>query len=353
MRTKPLIVVSLAAFAACAARSRADVVHDGRAPFENVEILGLVDADLRFKTKDARILSRVATELKYIALEDATVSARNLSEAERDADRAKTKEAIALYERVRADEKGWGGAFATMRLAQLHDKRGSFTLAFDAWLALTPNHPKLAQRVVPKKMPAAGSKAAQDALAQIAAAEKNKQPADVAAALAKMRKQIDADAPVRPSEPRAGEQAPRETGGKPAPRAGSMSAAKSSEGVSKARGAIASGNLDEAGKLVAAGRASARKGDMPDWLMVEAEYEMARKAYDRAALAAMRVVALHPDSGQVGAALLMAGQAYEGLGRPSKSVHLYEECTKAKGVPPTVRDEAQSRLAALRKAASS
>lgn len=84
------------------------------------------------------------------------------------------------------------------------------------------------------------------------------------------------------------------------------------------------------------------------WRIVEAELAMAQERYAAAGLAAMRVVILHPRSRQVGVAYYWTARAYEGLDRPRMAVSLYESCVAHKTTGRTIREKAETRLAALK-----
>ncbi len=127
----------------------------------------------------------------------------------------------------------------------------------------------------------------------------------------------------------------------------------------QARDAIQSGDLKRAARLLRKAAGVKKRSERLAWLLVAAELEHAKKRYDRAGLAAMRLVILHPRSEHVGTALYWAARSYEGLQRPRKAIELYNECLRktskrrnaerSKRGLGSIRKHAKARLAAMRK----
>lgn len=117
----------------------------------------------------------------------------------------------------------------------------------------------------------------------------------------------------------------------------------------RAREAIAAGDLKKAKELLGASARVTSSSEKQAWLLLEAEYQLTRKRYAKAGLAAMRVVIMYPDSELVGEAFYWAGRAYEGLARPAKAVELYGECVGRKQTDAGARKLARARLDELEK----
>jgi tetratricopeptide (TPR) repeat protein len=116
----------------------------------------------------------------------------------------------------------------------------------------------------------------------------------------------------------------------------------------QARGLMDNRNWAGAARLVARGASVRDSAERAAWLCLEAELEFGRGRFIPAALAGMRLSILHPNNRQAGAGYYWAGRAYEELGRPAKSIELYEECLASRRTPEGVRRLAESRLAALK-----
>jgi tetratricopeptide (TPR) repeat protein len=117
----------------------------------------------------------------------------------------------------------------------------------------------------------------------------------------------------------------------------------------RAREAVASGDLKTAKQMLNTATRVTASAEKQAWLLVEAEYELARKRFAKAGLAAMRVAILNPDSESAGEALYWAARAYEGLQRPAKAIELYKECAARKGTDAAIRKLARTRLGELEK----
>ena len=133
---------------------------------------------------------------------------------------------------------------------------------------------------------------------------------------------------------------------------GPVSSTESAELRDQARKAIEKGDFAAALKLVDRTRSIVTPTERTAWWLIEAELEYAQKRFTKSALAAMKIVVLHPKSQQTGAGLYWAARSYEAIGRPAKSVALYEECLANRKTPSGLRDAAKSRLAELKKKTS-
>ncbi len=116
--------------------------------------------------------------------------------------------------------------------------------------------------------------------------------------------------------------------------------------------AIETGDLRQASRLLRQAAGVKKRAERQAWLLLRAELDCAKKNYPRAGLAAMRLVILHPRSGQTGDALYWAGRAYEGLGRPHQAAALYDECLAHQRTKASIRKLVQARQAALPKQVS-
>ncbi|MBI5763886.1 MAG: tetratricopeptide repeat protein [Planctomycetes bacterium] len=130
---------------------------------------------------------------------------------------------------------------------------------------------------------------------------------------------------------------------KPRPLTSKESAALREE----ARAAISSGDFTKAAALIERTRKVTATSEQAAWLLIESECEYGRRAWTKSALAAMRIIALHPKSDHAGAALYWAARAYEQIGRPAKAAELYRECVDHKRTPASLRDAAKARLLEL------
>lgn len=326
----------------------ADTVHDGSGAYDGVRILGIVDDELRFRMPDGRVLNKLATELRWISVSSERDRAADaLSRAEQLRDRGRPKRATQQYAEVRSETRiRWMQGFAIMRLGQIHDRRGQFADALDAYLALAPRNPILARRIVPRNLPAAGTKAARAALTKIAAARRRPQPADVSVMLRRLRKDIESGKGTTgdADESKPAESRNRRDRTKTSGRSGRNATGTRKNALAGVRKAIARGDLTEASKRFAAGRKATKPAEEPVWLVLEAELLHAGKDHTGAGLAAMRVVVLHPQSEHVAAALYWAGRSFESMGRRHKALRLYAECLRQDRIPPAVRELTEARI---------
>lgn len=320
--------------------TQADMVHDSAGSFQNVQIVGIVDDELRFRMPDGRTIAKRAAEVAWITVSaDADPAAGDLNLAENARRRGRLATAIGHYSSVRADAAlEWMRAFAVMRLASANDELGELGPALEFYLELAGTHPLLARSVVPMNLPGKGSDEADEALGRIGAELRRAGSKDVKAALSRLQKEI-----------RTGSRARRDSVA-PA-KAGDRGEVRSpaSGPMELVRAAIAKGLIAKAEVLYETGLKESRVRDRPAWLVLEAELGFASKDYADGGLAAMRVVALHGDSAEVPAALYWAGRNYEGLGRPAKAVELYRECLKRDDVVESTRGAASGRLESLTK----
>src|SRR5205823_3870609 len=107
-----------------AASASADIVHDGRGSFGDVEIIGFNDDSLAFRMADGRLVSRPALDVKYIQVFSShDRMGEVLSEAERLNSKGEVMTAIGLYRQVASNARAsWLADFAEFRQAQVQDK---------------------------------------------------------------------------------------------------------------------------------------------------------------------------------------------------------------------------------------
>lgn len=117
----------------------------------------------------------------------------------------------------------------------------------------------------------------------------------------------------------------------------------------RALDAIRRHDFNDAEKLIREGRKTRSISKKDEWTIVESYLELERKNYAKAGLLAMQIVILREKSDEFARALFCAGRAYEGLGRPNKSIELYEECRRHQPAPESVVKAATQRLELLRK----
>ena len=117
----------------------------------------------------------------------------------------------------------------------------------------------------------------------------------------------------------------------------------------RAREALKAGDLDRATRLLRRSAGVKKRSERQAWLLLAAELAHTKGEPARAALAAMRLVILHPKCDHVGAALFWAGRSYEDLRRPHKAIALYNQCLERKGAGSSIRKRARARLAIVRK----
>lgn len=122
---------------------------------------------------------------------------------------------------------------------------------------------------------------------------------------------------------------------------------ESAEMRARARKAIKDGDLGAAEALLRDGARVKGRAEREAWMLIEAEYRLAKKQPAAAGLAAMRLVILRPDSERVGEALYWAGRSYEGLKRPYKAIELYGQCLAHQKTDDATRKLAKARLTKL------
>ena len=316
----------------------ADIVHDGRGPFQNVRIIGIVDDELRFRMPDGRTIAKRASELEWITVSAGRgPTAPTLNRAENARRLGKLARAIGHYSSVRTDaELPWMRAFAVMRLASANDRLGEFVPALDFYLELAGTHPLLARSVVPTHLPAKGSAEAKAALGRIKAELRRSLSKDVKAALNRLQKVIQTGRRAKP-----------DSDGKKKAHARGKTRSSAYTQMDLVRAAIADGMIARAEVLFESGWKESKARDRPAWLVMEAELRCAAQDYAAGGLAAMRVVALHGDSPEAAAGLFWAGRNFEGLGRPAKAKELYLECLQQADLGEPVRALATARLESL------
>ena len=124
---------------------------------------------------------------------------------------------------------------------------------------------------------------------------------------------------------------------------------ESAELRARARKAIKNGDLGAAEALRREGVRVKDPAEREAWMLIDAEYRLAKKQPAAAGLAAMRLVILRPDSERVGEALYWAGRSYEGLKRPYKAIELYGQCLAHQKTHDPTRKLAKARLTKIEK----
>lgn len=380
----------------------ADTVLDSRGVFANVSIVGMDDGKLVFRFVDGRNLSRSLLDVREVTLSTgADPAADELTRGEALLKQKRYEQALALYERARrAGEKEWLRTFATYRMIAVNDALGRFGGAVSAYLSLVEKHPTLILPAVPRNYPTAGTPEAAALMKDLDQREKAAQTDAMRRAIQRVRdvmsgavdeseKTARKNAPRSATRPESKSPAPDNAGQKPDPdradaandgiapppdqSAGSKASVRDKPGENarpaskrktqpKAARPTASiyrsldaGKLDEAKAELERGMAKVLP-DAPSsrdvWWLAESEYELAAGHADRAGVAAMKVVAVMPDSPYYAEALFAAGRAYETL-RPEKARNLYEECLKSPRCDEDLKAQAALRLAALAKAQAS
>lgn len=122
--------------------------------------------------------------------------------------------------------------------------------------------------------------------------------------------------------------------------------------------ALKAGELDKADAILRSAhpRVHAQKGgakpeERGEWWLLEARLEFAREQYPEAGLAAMRIVALLPESKRVADGWYWAGRAYEKMNRPEKANQLFKKCFDRAAPESDLQKKARARLTAHQKKA--
>jgi len=303
--------------------ARADTVDDKDGLFTHVTILELDDEQLVFVFNDGRTLQRAADAIRSIVLSEGNdPAAEDLTKAELLRTQGKRREALDLYKQAaKTCQKAWVRDFAVMRIVGICDELGELWIAYRAYLSLAETHPRLCERIVPKRIPRKDSKVCRDILADIDGAMEARQSDNVTGAMTHFRNAI---LRLKPSEPVAAVPGPQPTADSP-PAASVRPPVESaiSPRLATVRDSLTHGDLAVAARGLDECRALATPGDEPALLLIEAELALARGEVRQAGLAAMRIVASHPNSPQTADALFVAGQTQEKLGRTEKALELY------------------------------
>ncbi len=303
--------------------ARADSVDDKDGLFTHVTILELDDDQLVFVFNDGRTLQRAADAIRSIVLTEGNdPAADDLSKAELLRTQGKRREALDLYKQaVKTCQKPWVRDYAVMRIVGICDELGELWIAYRAYLSLAETHPRLCERIVPKRIPRKDSKVCREIVADIDAAMTERPSDNVVGAMTHFRNAV---LRLKPSEPVAA--APGTTPTVNSPPAASVRPpveSAISPRLATVRDSLSRGDLAATARGLDECRALATPGDEPALLLIEAELALAKGEVRQSGLAAMRIVASHPNSPQVAEALFVAGQTQEKLGRTEKALDLY------------------------------
>lgn len=331
---------------------RADSVTDDRGVFGAVVVYGFSDGKLAFRFADGRVLERPIAVVRSISLDvESDPAADELGRAETLRQHKQFAEAAPIYDRCRGvTTHDWLRDYATFRQIEAYDESGAFSDAVDCYLALSARHPSLVKSHAPRRVPATDSIAARQIRQKLDALAAKQQPASTAEAIERVQGLLDGAAGAGQSQRPASRpaKAPRSaktaTRGKYQPRSLRITA-----GVYRL---MQSGKSQEAWSRIEKGLATASDRDRDVWWLVESEYHLALGEMDKAALAALKVYALCPDSPYVAEALLLAGQGYERI-RPGKAESLYELCLKHPTLNDGIRTKVRERLSLLKKTTAS
>ena len=361
-RIPVLTVAFVVNVAALCPTVRADTVSDERGMFAGVTVVGMDDGKLVFRFNDGRSLSRGVTGIHNVTLDaGADPAAGELTRAESLRKARRYAEAAALYERARTlTSHDWLRDFATFRLLEANTALSRNAQAVSNFLDLLERHPSLAADCFPKSLPAAQSDAARDILSELSQRLSRHVNQAQAQAIERLRAGLESptaarEGPAKPADksdagvagaarsktqPRT-----RSTATQPARRA----LPRASRPTARVYQLIEAGNLADAVRAIEHGLRSAAPNDRDVWWLAEAEYQLASSRPDKAGIAAMKTIALLPDSGYYAESLFLAARAYEKL-RPSKAEALYEECRTHATADEQLARLATERLKALQRA---
>jgi len=356
-----------AALILCAASTAAaDSVRDDIGIFADVKIRGIENGVLVFEFENGRVLTRPLTRVKSVSLSAGpTAGSDELSRGDALMQRKRYEQALPMYQRVRElAEFQWPRDYATFRLIQACDALGRFNDAFNFYMELVDRQPELLAPIPITVLPEQNSEPARKALAKIEStlAEKQNEPRRLA--LENLRDAILRKKPAAGREPAAGDHpaskgpesavTPRSAGDAPPENDRPIAPANTVGTVDRTQRAsadiyrkLSTGKAADA--LVAVEKALS--ADMPDnqrdvWWLAEAEVRIALDQPDRAALAALKVIGLTPDSPYFAEALYTAGRAYEKI-RVGRARQFYEDCLHHRTADTTLRRLAEARLKAL------
>lgn len=354
MKIPMLVMLTATCTIALSVAANADTVEDGEGVFARVTILKLDDDQLVFVFNDGRALQRAADGLKAVAVSDGNdPAADELTRAELLRLSGKRRDAIGLYGRA-AQEGGkpWVRSYATMRLVRLYEESGDLWSSYLHYASLAGGHPRLAERLLPRRAPRADSKICRQIVSDIDQRLASRQSAELSEALLRYRATIlreplpkarlTTDEPAGPAS-----DAPRPSDASPAANVRPSAEASVAESVNRARKALAEGDLGSASKVYEALSQRVGEARPPELLLLEAELGLARKQYRQAGVAALRLAVDYPQSVLVPEALFLAARSQEQLDRPGKAVDFYRRCALHPQVSPELKQQALDRVREL------
>lgn len=325
--------------------TRADLVDDGQGAFSHVTIVGIEDDQLVFVFNDGRSVQRRVDRLARIEISPGNdVAADELTRAEALRQHGKRGDALGLYLRVATmGGRPWVRDFAVMRQAMVYDELGDLRNAFEAYCRLAVSHPRLAERVRPRRIPREDSQQCRKVLSVIEERLQRPQPEALAGAMKRMREAILRRGET-PSDEDAGWDAAESANGAPG-------ASRVPDALAPIREALRRGNLAEALKELEAARRG-KGGDRPAVRLLEAELAMAKGDARRAGLLAMQVLARDAEGVEAPRALFIAGESQERIGRTYKALRFYRRCAEHARTEAELKRQAEQRVAALTRGAA-
>jgi hypothetical protein len=347
-RFAPCILGATTLLVTAVHRASADSVEDASGVFTNITIVGLEDDRLVFAFNDGRSVQKRVDSLRQISIAAGNDRAADeLTRAEALRRAGKRQEAILLYRRVLTlSERPWVQSYARMRLVVLFDEAGDLARAYEEYRALAVDHPRLCERIRPKRIPRADSQVCRRVLGDIERRLSVPQPESVAVALMRLR-----DAILRrgTSEDEDRNLAPDSTDDDAAsPEA--MLAVRPPEVAAvmdEIRDTMKKGDGPTTEKMIAS-FGERFGGAHPDaWIVLQAELALARDEPQRGGLLAMQVVLNERRTLFLPEAIFVAAQSQERLGRIAQAVELYQRCAADPGSPEDYRRRATERLEAL------
>ncbi len=317
--------------------ARADSVEDATGVVSGITIVALEDDLLVFLYNDGRAVQRPAASLVRVSVSPGNDRAADeLTRAEALRLRDKRREAIALYRRTESlTGKDWVRDYALMRLVTLYDEVGDLYAAYQAFCRLAVSHPRMCERIQPRRIPRGDSEACRRVLADIRDQLARPQPEALIAALERMRSAI-----LRP----------RAAGGTTTAPGGDSSELERVRAV-WAEGAEAARRSDYPGVSAAVERLERMRGPYAGLAsdLLRAAEALQRGDARRAGVIAVRVHAARPDGEWAPQALFLAAESQVRLAREAAAADLFRQCAGHARVSDELRGEAEARLAALSK----
>jgi tetratricopeptide (TPR) repeat protein len=334
----------------------ADEVRDNRGTFSDVIVQGIEKGKLVFRFDDGRILRRGLVFIRKVELKTSRPAGGDeLSRADTLHLAGNHVQAIPVYDRARQlATHDWIKTYATLKLLQCCDADGRFDDVITHYVDLARTTPELAKDLLPERYPKRDAPEYARALQRIDGLMANAPPRVVAESLERLRRSLVAGKPVTKLVDDAGQASSRPVAGPAASRPSDDRGDANREALPRERRATArvyelllEGHAGEARTLVESALKTQPDALRDVWWLADAECRLVLNQPDLAALAALKVIALTPDSVYFGEALFVAGKAYESL-RPGKARALFEDCLRHPTTPSDVRKEAVDHLAQLR-----